>query len=40
MIRKKIIILGADGYLGWPACMYFSSLGYEVLGIDNFVKKN
>lgn len=39
MIRKKIIILGADGYLGWPACMYFSSLGYDVLGIDNFVKK-
>ena len=35
----KILILGADGYLGWPTSMYFSDLGHEVYAIDNFSKK-
>ena len=34
----KVIILGADGYLGWPTMMYFAARGHEVLGIDNFYK--
>ena len=35
----KILILGGDGYLGWPAAMYFSNRGNEVAIIDNFVKR-
>lgn len=35
----KVLILGADGYLGWPMCMYFSNKGYEVLGIDNYFRR-
>jgi UDP-sulfoquinovose synthase len=36
----KILILGADGYLGWPTCLYFSERGHEVLGIDNYFRRN
>jgi UDP-sulfoquinovose synthase len=35
----KILVLGADGYLGWPTCMHFAAKGDEVLGIDNFAKR-
>lgn len=36
----KVIILGADGYLGWPTCMYFSQSGHEVVGVDNYFRRN
>ena len=36
---KKILILGGDGYLGWPTAMYLSSMGYDVTSIDNFSKR-
>jgi UDP-sulfoquinovose synthase len=36
----RIIVLGVDGYLGWPTCMYFSQRGHEVLGIDNYFRRN
>ena len=26
----RILILGGDGYLGWPTAMHFSDLGHEV----------
>jgi UDP-sulfoquinovose synthase len=35
----KILVLGADGYLGWPTTMYFAAKGHEVLGIDNYIKR-
>ena len=35
----KILILGGDGYLGWPTAMYFSKQGHDVKILDNFVKK-
>ena len=35
----KILILGADGYLGWPTSMYFSDLGHDVYALDNFSKR-
>jgi UDP-sulfoquinovose synthase len=36
----KVLILGADGYLGWPTCMYFSERGHEVTGVDNYFRRN
>lgn len=36
----KILVLGADGYLGWPTCLYFSQRGHEVIGIDNYFRRN
>lgn len=35
----KILILGGDGYLGWPTSMFFSNRGHKICAVDNFVKK-
>lgn len=35
----KILILGGDGYLGWPTAMYFSRQGHDVGLVDNFIKR-
>ena len=35
----KILILGGDGYLGWPTAMHFSSLGHDVAIVDNFLRR-
>lgn len=35
----KILILGGDGYLGWPTAMYLSKRGHEVTALDNFAKR-
>lgn len=36
----NVLILGGDGYLGWPTAMYFSIRGYEVTVIDNYFRRN
>lgn len=35
----RILILGGDGYLGWPTAMYFSNKGHEVAVVDNFTRR-
>lgn len=35
----RILILGGDGYLGWPTAMRFSARGHEVAVVDNFAKR-
>lgn len=35
-----ILILGGDGYLGWPSAMYFSARGYQVTVVDNYLRRN
>lgn len=35
----KILILGGDGYLGWPTGMYLSRRGHDVAVLDNFAKR-
>lgn len=35
-----ILILGGDGYLGWPTAMYFSARGYDVTVVDNYFRRN
>jgi len=35
----RILILGADGYLGWPTAMYFAANGHEVLAVDNYLRR-
>jgi len=35
----KILILGGDGYLGWPTAMYLSGRGHQVAVLDNFAKR-
>ena len=35
----RILILGGDGYLGWPTAMYLSRRGHAVAVLDNFAKR-
>src|SRR5215510_1219578 len=35
----RILILGGDGYLGWPTALRFSARGHEVSVVDNFVRR-
>jgi UDP-sulfoquinovose synthase len=35
----KILVLGGDGYLGWPTAMYLSKHGHSVAVLDNFAKR-
>ena len=35
----RILILGGDGYLGWPTAMHFSAVGDDVMVVDNFMKR-
>jgi len=35
-----VLILGGDGYLGWPTAMHFSNLGYEVTVVDNYFRRD
>lgn len=36
---KNVLILGGDGYLGWPTAMFFSSKGYKVALVDNYLRR-
>ncbi len=35
----KILVLGGDGYLGWPTAMYFAKRGHTVAIVDNLSKR-
>jgi UDP-sulfoquinovose synthase len=36
----KILILGGDGYLGWPTAMALSCKGHEICIMDNYLRRN
>lgn len=35
----KVLILGVDGYLGWPLAGYLANRGHEVSGVDNLSRR-
>jgi UDP-sulfoquinovose synthase len=35
----RILILGGDGYLGWPTAMRFSAAGHEVHAVDSYLRR-
>ena len=35
----NILILGGDGYLGWPTAMHLASKGHNVAIVDNMLKR-
>jgi UDP-sulfoquinovose synthase len=37
---SNVLILGGDGYLGWPTTMYFSKRGHSVTVVDNYFRRN
>ena len=36
----KVLILGGDGFCGWPTALYLSQQGHEVSIIDNLSRRN
>ncbi len=35
----RILILGGDGYLGWPTALHFSARDHDVAVVDNFLRR-
>jgi UDP-sulfoquinovose synthase len=38
--QMKILVLGGDGYCGWPTALYLSNRGYEVGIVDDFSRRH
>ena len=36
----RVLILGGDGYLGWPTAMHLDAKGHEVAVVDNYLRRN
>jgi UDP-sulfoquinovose synthase len=36
----RVLVLGGDGYLGWPTAMHLSSAGHDVAVVDNFMRRH
>jgi UDP-sulfoquinovose synthase len=36
----RILVLGGDGYLGWPTALHLSARGHDVGIIDSFARRN
>ncbi len=36
----RVLILGGDGYLGWPTAMSLAAKGHDVYVIDNYLRRN
>lgn len=36
----RLLILGGDGYLGWPTAMAFAAKGHEVAVVDNYFRRH
>jgi UDP-sulfoquinovose synthase len=35
----KILVLGGDGFCGWPTCLHLSALGHDVTIVDNLSRR-
>ncbi len=35
----RVLILGGDGYLGFPTALHFKKKGHEVMAVDSYVKR-
>jgi UDP-sulfoquinovose synthase len=40
LLGVRVLILGGDGYLGWPTAMHMCARGHEVAVIDNFLRRS
>lgn len=39
-MAKKILVLGGDGFCGWPTALHLSELGHDVAIVDNLSRRN
>ena len=38
--KKKVLVLGGDGFCGWPTSLYLSDQGHDVVIVDNLSRRN
>eukprot|EP00527_Entomoneis_sp_CCMP2396_P006506 CAMPEP_0198140400 /NCGR_PEP_ID=MMETSP1443-20131203/3549_1 /TAXON_ID=186043 /ORGANISM="Entomoneis sp., Strain CCMP2396" /LENGTH=449 /DNA_ID=CAMNT_0043802795 /DNA_START=213 /DNA_END=1562 /DNA_ORIENTATION=+ len=38
--KKKVIVLGGDGFCGWPTSLHLSDAGHDVVIVDNLSRRN
>ena len=36
---KKVVVLGGDGFCGWPTSLYLSDQGHQVIIVDNLSRR-
>ncbi|GAB2901451.1 NAD-dependent epimerase/dehydratase family protein [Microbulbifer echini] len=36
---RKVLVLGGDGFCGWPTSLHLSEAGYEVIIVDDFSRR-
>ena len=36
----KVLVLGGDGFCGWPTVLHLSALGHDVAIVDNLSRRN
>src|SRR5437879_12983306 len=34
----RVVVLGADGYLGWPTALHLSARGHDVVAADSLIR--
>jgi UDP-sulfoquinovose synthase len=37
--KKKVIVLGGDGFCGWPTSLFLSDQGHDVVIVDNLSRR-
>ena len=37
---KKVLVLGGDGFCGWPTSLHLSDKGHDVVVVDNLSRRN
>ena len=35
----RVLVLGGDGYLGWPTAMHLAARGHEIMAVDNYLRR-
>lgn len=38
--KKKVLVLGGDGFCGWPTSLHLSDQGHDVVIVDNLSRRN
>lgn len=39
-MSRRVLILGGDGFCGWPTALHLSDAGYEIVIVDNLSRRN
>ncbi|WP_293036211.1 NAD-dependent epimerase/dehydratase family protein [Moorena sp. SIO1F2] len=39
-MMKKVVVLGGDGFCGWPTALHLSDSGHDIVIVDNLSRRN